>query len=224
LPAAVVAAVVGNLFVHLVGVDHASFPQLDGASVGQLARLAVTGVVCGIVAQIFVRMTEGVRDVLERRVRWSPLRPFLGGLAVVAATLLVGTTAYNGLSEPLVANAVRGLEVATWAFAAKLIFTALTAGSGFQGGEVTPLFVIGATLGSTMGSLLDVPLPIASGVAMVATFGAAAHAPVAVIVMGVELFGWRALPALVVTCGAARLVASRHHLYETLARDATASA
>ena len=68
-----------------------------------------------------------------------------------------------------------------------------------------------------MARLLDLPRSLVACVGLAATFGAAAHAPVACVVMGVELFGWHALPALIVACAVARVVASPRHLYEVLA-------
>lgn len=119
--------------------------------------------------------------------RWS-LRPAIGGLIVVALTGVVGTQDYLGLSLSLIADSYLG-HVPLSAFALKLLFTAITLGAGFQGGEVTPLFVIGATLGATMAAVLHVDPALLAAVGLVAVFAGATHTPLACTVTGVELFG-----------------------------------
>jgi H+/Cl- antiporter ClcA len=154
-----------------------------------------------------------VRKVFVRWMPWLPVRLAVGGAVVLAATLAVGTRDYNGLSLPLLDTALAGGTIAGAAFAWKAGFTAVTVGSGFRGGEVTPLFVIGATLGVTLAAWWGAPAGVLAAVGMVATFGAAANAPLASTVMGVELFGWYAFPLLVVGCVVARICSGPHHLY-----------
>ena len=136
-----------------------------------------------------------------------------GGVAVVALTLLVGTRDYLGLSIPLITSSVFGGSVVAAAFAWKLLFTAITVGTGFPGGEVTPLFVIGATLGVSLGRLLDVPTPLLAAAGFVAVFAGAAKTPLACIVMGVELFGWTPLLPLVLACGLSAAASGGHGIY-----------
>ncbi|WP_043610692.1 chloride channel protein, partial [Novosphingobium sp. B-7] len=85
-----------------------------------------------------------------------------------------------------------------WSWLLKLVFTVATLSAGFKGGEVTPLFFIGAGLGSALSLVLGLPVPLAAAVGMVALFGAAANTPVACAVMGLELFGIDAAPVLIV--------------------------
>ena len=117
------------------------------------------------------------------------LRAVIGGAVVVALTLLVGNQDYNGLSLQLIAKSLDGTGVVPWAFALKLIFTAVTLGSGFLGGEVTPLFVIGSTLGYTLAHPLGVDSTLLAAVGEMAVFAAAANTPLACAIMGIELFG-----------------------------------
>ncbi|MEO6712558.1 MAG: chloride channel protein, partial [Mycobacteriales bacterium] len=147
---ALVASVVGDHVVRALGVGHQVFPRfadLD-VSVWMIGRVAVAGLCCGLVARTFVALTHALKRGFAWAVAWPPARPVVGGALVVALTYAVGSRAYLGLSLPLVSASIApGVGVATFAFALKLLFTSLTLGSGFQGGEVTPLFVIGATLG-----------------------------------------------------------------------------
>ena len=138
---------------------------------------------------------------------------------VVALTLALGTRDYNGLSIPLVQASVGDHGVATWAFALKLLLTVITLGAGFQGGEVTPLFVIGATLGATLAGVLGLPVPLVAAIGFVAVFGAAANTPLACTIMGVELFGPGPLVPLAVGCVVAYVCSSHRGIYTSQRLD-----
>ena len=95
----------------------------------------------------------------------------------------------------------------------ELLFTALTLGSGFKGGEVTPLFFIGATLGNRLAALMGGPADLFAAVGFVAIFAGAANTPLACIVMGIELFGADAASYLAVGCVVAYLVSGHSGIY-----------
>ncbi len=209
------ASFVGAYVVDLLGVEHSPTPDLGrvGLDALLLLKVVLAGVAFGLVAVVFSRSTHLVRRGFAHALGWVPARPLVGGALVVALTLLVGTRAYNGLSLPLVATSFFGAPPPTWAFALKLVFTALTLGAGFVGGEVTPLFVIGATLGATLAGVLDVPVPFLAAMGFVAVFAAAANTPLACTVMGVELFGLGSVPYLAAACLVAYLVAPHEGIY-----------
>jgi H+/Cl- antiporter ClcA len=213
---ALAASLVGDLVVQGLGVDHLFTPtivevDLTAATIG---KVAVAGLVFGLVALAFSELTHGLKRLLATTVAYPPLRPFLGGLAVVGLTYAVGTRDYLGLSLGLIEVSLAGVAtVASLAFAWKLLFTAVTLGAGFQGGEVTPLFVIGATLGSTLGHLLGLPLPLAAALGFVAVFAGATNTPLACTIMGVELFGSGPFVLLLVACTASYLFSSHRSIY-----------
>ncbi|MEZ5139357.1 MAG: chloride channel protein [Acidimicrobiales bacterium] len=212
----VVAALVGDRVVRLLGVHHTATPQLDRIdwSVPLVAKVALAGVAFGLTAHAFVLATHGVKGALAARVGWSPLRPVVGGVAVILLTGAVGTHDYLGLSIPLIESSLAGgVGIVGAAFALKLLFTAVTLGSGFQGGEVTPLFVIGATLGVTLGRALGVPVELLAAVGFVGVFAGAANVPVACTVMGAELFGVHGVPLFAVACAASWAVSHPHGIY-----------
>ena len=202
VPAAA-AALVGDLVVRGLGVHH-EVPALVGPvdlSATLVAKVALAGLAFGLTAYAFSELTHGIRRVMAATVGWPPLRPFIGGFVVIAFTLIVGNQAYNGLSLGLAAEALAGgAGIISVAFAIKLVFTAVTLGSGFQGGEVTPLFVMGATLGVTLGRLLGVPVELMAAIGFVAVFAGAANVPLACTVMGAELFGADAIVLFAVAC------------------------
>jgi H+/Cl- antiporter ClcA len=213
-PACVVAALLGDRTVHWLGVHHASYPQLHGIGVVDVGATALVAPLFGLCAWLFIRLTDWVKATQRSRVRRPELRPLVGGVVVVALTLIAGTRQYSGLSLPLLARSfVPTAELGLGVWLAKLVMTSVTVGSGFAGGEVTPLFVMGGTLGSAVAAATGGPVALFAGVGMVATFGSAVNASLACAVMGVELFGRGAVVPLVVGCVIARFFSSGRSLY-----------
>ena len=210
-----VAALVGDRVVRLLGVHHTLTPELawTGLSWATALKLTIAGAAFGLISTVFSTVTHGIKWAAARTVGWAPARPLLGGVLVILLTWAFGTRIYNGLSIGLIEQSLFGGDVPTWGFAAKLLLTAVTLGAGFVGGEVTPLFVIGATLGATLAGELDLPVPLVAALGFVAVFAAAANAPLACIVMGAELFGAAALPYFVLVCLVAFAASSHRGLY-----------
>ncbi len=187
-----IAAVVGDLVVRLIGVDHAvytvtsGFPEISAQTV---LLVVIAGIVFGLTSLLFAEMTATIEHLSKRFFPVPTLRTFLGGFLVIAITLAFGTRAYNGLSLPLLADCFSGQSVPTLAFFFKLLLTAVTLGVGFKGGEVTPLFVIGATLGVTLSGPLGLEPDMLAALGFVAVFAAAANTPIACVIMGAEIFG-----------------------------------
>ena len=214
VPACVVAAFIGDRLVGALGVTHTQYVAIHAPSAHDLAAVALAAPAFGLCAWLFLHLTSLISREWRRRVTRSPLHPMLGGVIVVALTLALGTRDYNGLSLPLITRSFSLVEVGLWVWAIKLVMTAITVGSGFAGGEVTPLFVMGATLGAGIGNAVGGPVTLLAAVGLVATFGAAAHAPIACFVMGLELFGPSAALPLAVGCVIARVCTSKRSLYD----------
>ena len=208
------AALVGDRVTRVLGVHHPTYRAFPhaAASLPTLGRCALIGVGCGVVALAFVWLTEQIR-LLARRIAWAPLRPAVGGLAVIAMVGLVGNRDYLGLSGTLTNAALAGASIASFAFAGKLVFTAVTLGSGFQGGEVTPLFVIGTTFAAAAGPHIGLPAGVAAAVGFSATFAAAANTPITCTVLAAELFGSAVLPFAAVACVVAFACSTRRSIY-----------
>lgn len=212
---ALTASVVGDLVVQGLGYEHALRPQLDvPLDAWLLARLALAGLVFGLAGAVFAELTHAVRAGATRWVRWPALRAAVGGAAVVGLALLFGRQ-YLGLSLPLADGALAGGHVGWWVFALKILFTAVTLGSGFPGGEVTPLFVIGATLGGALAPALELDPALVAAVGFVAVFAGAANVPLACTIMGAELFGSGAIVAMAVGCVVAYVFSSHRGIYAT---------
>ncbi|MEI8002127.1 MAG: chloride channel protein [Actinomycetes bacterium] len=209
------ASVVGNLVVRGLGVHHGAVVPLGHVDLawGLAAKVALAGIAFALASIVFIDLIHGLTRVFAALVPWKPGRPAVGGLCVVGLTLLVGNQTYNGLSLPLLGRALDGLPISDWAFLLKIVFTAVTLGALFKGGEVTPLFVIGATLGASLAGVLGVPVPFLAALGFVAVFAGAANAPLACTIMGVELFGAGALPYFAIACVVAYACSSKRSIY-----------
>ena len=160
---------------------------------------------------LFVTATGMVRRQLGR-VAYPPLRAMIAGVIVVIGAGTLGRQ-YLSLSLPLATSSLAGVRPPGLAWLTKLGFTAVSIGGGIPGGEVTPLFVTGATLGGALAVVIHAPIAIFAGLGFVAVFAAAAKTPLACTVMFVELFGTDAATLALVTCGVARIVSGRHAIY-----------
>lgn len=186
----------------------------------ELLSACIAGAVFGVTALLFSWLTHRIGSVLRKHVAWAPLRPFLGGVVVAAAVFALGTTRYIGLGIPTIMAAFdRSLPAFDWI--AKLCFTAVTLGAGFKGGEVTPLFFIGATLGNALAHLLPLPFSLLAGMGFVAVFAGAANTPVAATLMAMELFGAETGSYAAIACVFAYLCSGNTGIYQSqrLAHD-----
>ena len=212
---ALAAAVVGDLVVGGLGYAHTTRLQLDvPLDAWLVARVAVAGLVFGLAGAAFVELTHAVRTRATRLVPWPPLRAAVGGAAIVGLALLFGRD-YLGLSLPLADSALAGSHIGWWVFVLKIFFTAVTLGTGFIGGEVTPLFVVGATLGGALAPVLGLDPRTLAAVGFVAVFAGAANVPLACTIMGAEIFGSGAIVVVAVGCVAAYVFSGHRGIYTT---------
>ncbi|MCP3166168.1 chloride channel protein [Myxococcus qinghaiensis] len=212
---ALVASVVGDLVTRGLGIHHTVYP-VPGVlplTAQVLGKWLVFAVGVAVVAVVFVEGLHRVKAVLEQRVRWLPLRMAMGGTAVVLLWLWVGTDAYLGLGVPGIVRAFEDPALPVSAFAWKLAFTVVTLASGFLGGEVTPLFFIGASLGNVLARVLGLPVDLGAAVGMAALFAAAANTPLALSIMAVELVGAGVLPHVMIVATVAYLLTGHRGIY-----------
>jgi H+/Cl- antiporter ClcA len=215
LAPALIASIVGDYVTRHLGVVHTHYPQAVYVELTPLlvAKLAAMGLGMALATIAFVESTHGLKRALEAHVPKLPLRMAVGGLAVVAMWKAIGTSDYLGLGVPTIVRAFTDPQVYRYAFAAKIVFTSVTLASGFLGGEVTPLFFVGATLGNSLAQPLGLPIALGAGVGIAAVFGSAANTPLALSVMTVELLGAPILPHVVIVCVIAYLLSGHRSIY-----------
>lgn len=199
---------------HAWGVEHTVYTmsEVPGLNIQTLLWVLLASLLFGLTAMLFSR-SIGFWSVLAKKyVSYAPFRPLLGGICIALCVWLMGTTKYIGLGVPVIVSSFT--EVQMWYdFLLKLLLTTFTIGVGFKGGEVTPLFFVGATLGSALSALLPLPVSFLAGLGFVAVFAGATNTPIACTLMGIELFGIEAGIYLGIACVAAYLFSGHTGIY-----------
>jgi H+/Cl- antiporter ClcA len=167
---------------------HYSIPVVPEITFTSLLWTILVSLLFGLAAMLFSRSTHFWQNLFSKTIPFPPLRPFIGGIILAITIYFIGTTKYIGLGIPMIVNAFSTPNT-SYDFLIKILFTGFTLGAGFKGGEVTPLFFVGATLGSALSVIVPLPIALLAGMGFVAVFSGATHTPIACTVMGMELFG-----------------------------------
>ena len=208
------AALAGFWVSSAMGVPPTRFtiPVLELLPVDML-RVAALAALCALVSIIFCRMLHALEHTAEHFLKNSWLRAAVGGAVLIALTLLLGTD-YNGAGMDIIEQALSG-EAKTMAWVWKILFTAVTIGCGFKGGEVVPSFFIGAAFGCVAGPLLGLDAGFAAGIGLICVFCGAVNCPLASVVLSVELFGAGNLLFFGMACAISYLLSGYCGLYSS---------
>ena len=214
----ILSAFIGDLVTHAWGVHHTIYKvsSIPPMSFSGVAYSMIVGIACGLVAMAFAKLTHFVSHTGRRVIANPALRPVAGGLIVTIAVFSIGTSRtlkYLGLGIPTIVASFSS-RVAPFDFAAKSVFTAVTLGTGFKGGEVTPLFYIGATLGNSLSHILPLPPSLLAAMGFAAVFSGAANTPIASTLMAVELFGAEAGAYAGIACVISYLFSGHAGIYQ----------
>jgi H+/Cl- antiporter ClcA len=172
----------------------------------------LAGVIFGLCAATFSKMIHWTGNIFKSKIKFPPFRPVLGGIIVAVAVFAIGSTKYIGLGIPTIVESF-DIQLPFYDFALKMIFTIITLASGFKGGEVTPLFFIGATLGSALSLFIPLPVGLLAGMGFVAVFAGATNTPLACMLMGIELFGSESGIYVAIACIISYLLSGRTSIY-----------
>lgn len=209
-----VASFAGDLTARTLGCTHAfnvigSVPAMEPATVAVVVAAAVA---FGLCARLFSLAIRTVKRFYSMRIENYLAAALTGSLVLLAVYAAFGLTRYGGLSEWLVGAGFAG-ETGPADIAAKLACTALTLGAGYQGGEVTPLFGIGAALGGWIADLTAMEPSFMAALGMVGVFGAALNVPITTIMLSVDMFGGEAAGYFVIVAFISYLVAGHRGVY-----------
>ena len=190
IPLSFITAYVAYFTVEFWQVKHTHYgiPILPEMNFTNILWVILASILFGLAAMLFSRSTHFWGALFSKTISFPPLRPFIGGIILALAIYFIGTTKYIGLGVPMIVDAFSNPN-ASYDFLLKILFTGFTLGAGFKGGEVTPLFFVGATLGSALSLIVPLPIALLAGMGFVAVFSGATHTPIACTVMGMELFG-----------------------------------
>lgn len=190
----VVASSVAFMLGQLCGVHSLATELLNIPTVNpvDMFRVAVLGILCAVVAFVFCRVLKGTALLYKKHLTNSFIRIVVGGLFIVLLTAIIGSTDYNGAGTGIILKALGG-QAEYFSFALKILFTAITLGAGYRGGEIIPTFFIGATFGCVVGGLIGIDPSFAAALGMVGVFCGVTNCPMTSIIISIELFGGQGL-------------------------------
>lgn len=216
-----VTAVLSDQVALLLDVHHTDYriAVVPALTFSKVAWTILVGILCGFVAILFSEGNRFFKSSFARLIAYPPLRPVIGGIIFAAIFFFFHTERYAGLGIPVIQEAFE--EPLPWYdFLMKTLLTTFTLGAGFKGGEVTPLFFVGATFGNALHYLIPLPMMLLAGVGFVSVFSGATNTPIACTIMGLELFGPTAGVYFFVGCimayvfsGQKGIYAAQPHLY-----------
>ena len=208
------AAIFANYFCESWDVTHTQYTITTVAEMTPVNLLwaVLAGIIFGLVAMLFSKSTHFWGNLFSKKIKYPPLRPFIGGVILAIAIYSMGTTKYIGLGIPTIVDAFN-IDLNSYDFLLKILFTSFTLGAGFKGGEVTPLFFIGAALGNVLIWFIPLPMALLAGMGFVAVFAGATNTPIACTVMGIELFGIDSGVFIALACSVAYLFSGHTGVY-----------
>ena len=208
------AALTGYLVSVLMGVPPTRFTvTVPGLEVRTMLLVMVLALLCAVVSILFCRGLHGVERLLKRTLKNPYLRVAAGAAVLIGLTLLTNGD-YNGAGMEVISRAIAG-QADPWAWVWKLLFTAITIGCGFKGGEVVPSFFVGAAFGCVAASWLGLPAGFGAAMGLVSVFCGAVNCPLASIILSVELFGSGDLLYFAMACSISYLISGYCGLYSS---------
>lgn len=228
------ASIIGNFTVSAWGLSHTHYhidfienktfflSEFLHWDVLLILKIIIASVAFGLASYLFATMVHSVKAVFASIFKTTWLIPFFGGIAIILLTFLVGKPDYLSLGiNPEYQGAVTivsafkagGADMFSWLW--KTVFTTFTLGTGFKGGEVTPLFYIGATLGNTLATFMDAPIGLFAALGFIAVFAGATNTPLACTFMGVELFGGQYVLFFAIACFTAYFFSGHSGIYSS---------
>lgn len=210
----IIASAVGAYIASLFDIAPTSFSVIGSIPTIELLtifKVIVLAVLCAAVSMLFcltLKKTHKLYDKIPNKT----VAAIVGGLAVAILTFIIGTTDYNGAGMDVIGRAVAG-EAEYEAFILKIIFTALTLGAGFKGGEIVPTLFVGATFGNVAGKLLGLGGSFGAGLGMAALFCGVTNCPLTSLILSIELFGTEGLIYYAVACAVSYKLSGYYGLY-----------
>jgi len=196
-----IAAFIADFTCTAWNVSHTqySIPMVPDPGAINLLWAVFAGIIFGLTSWFFSKSMHFWTSLFKSMIKYAPFRPMIGGIFIALAVYLIGNTQYIGLGIPVIVSAFSD-DLNSYDFLLKILFTSFTIGAGFKGGEVTPLFFIGATLGNALVWFVPLPVALLAGMGFAAVFSGATNTPIACTLMGIELFGMESAIFIGIAC------------------------
>ena len=211
----VFSSIVANRFAVNMGINPEAFtihgiPELTFTS---CAKIVLLGIFCAGLSVVFCIFLKGAGLFYNKFFKKPYIRIIVGGLLVIAITLLIGNYDYNGAGTDMIARAIAG-NVPAYAFLIKMLLTALTLAAGYKGGEIVPAFFTGATFGCLFGHIFGISPSLCAATGMLALFCGVTNCPIASMLIGFELFGFEGVSYILIAISISYMLSGYHGLYK----------
>lgn len=200
----------------LLGVEFEVYKiaQIPEESILMYGKVILIGLCCAMIGVIFCEVMHNFSKLLRFWIRNQYLLAFIGGVAIIILTTIVGNQDYNGAGTFVIERAIEG-EAEWYSFILKIIFTAITLSCGFKGGEIVPTFFIGATLGCVLGPIFGLPASFGAALGLIGMFCAVVNCPIASLILSVELFGAGRIIPFAIVCAVSYMMSGTYSLYSS---------
>lgn len=218
--AALVPCVVASLIGHAIaayfgtGAEVFLLSALPELTVFSAVRVCILAVLCALVSVVFCVLLHETGHLYQKYLRNTYVRIFVGGCIVIVLTLLVGDQRYNGSGIGLIEDCMEG-NAAPEMFVMKMLFTAVTLGAGYKGGEIVPSFCIGGTFGCLFGTLTGFSPSLCTAVGMTAVFCGVTNCPITSLLISFEMFGYEGMPYFLLAVAFSYMMSGYHGLYQS---------
>lgn len=208
------AAFVGNLVTMSLGINHLGYnvTGIPEITLVNVLKIILCAILFGLLGRTFSKVSGKLKEIFSKKIQNIVIRTFVGGVIIIILTYIVGTRDYLGLSIPLLNESFIS-RVSPLSFLLKLIFTAITLATGFQGGEVTPLFVMGATFGNMLSFIMNLSPSFLAELGLIGIFSGATNSPITSLVLGIEMFGSRGSGFMLMTCAISYIFSGHSGIY-----------
>lgn len=183
-------------------------------TLGSALLIGLLALLCALLSILFCKTLHGSEKLFKKYIKNPYVRIFVGGVLVILLTKLLNTTDYLGGGMNIIEEAVAGKVVAA-AFLLKLLFTAISLGSGFKGGEIVPTLFVGATFGCLFGQVIGFAPSLCAACGMIALFSAVTNSPLASLVLGFEMFGFEGMPFYLIAISIGYMESGYYGLYHS---------
>lgn len=198
----------------LFGVKPTSFgimivPELERHSIIEIIPFAV---LCALISRFFCFSIHRIKHIFAGYIENKYIRVLVGSVIIIIMTLISRGQMFNGAGGDVITESF-SKRAEFYVFIVKIIFTAVTLGCGFKGGEIIPAFFVGATFGSFASSFFGLNFSFGAGIGLISLFCGATNCPIASLLMSIELFGIEAVPFFALVCGISYLISGDTGLY-----------
>lgn len=210
-----VSSFVGHLVTKAWGVrhEHHVIENIPSLTTMTIMKVILLSIIFGLTSVLYSQLRHSIKSLSEKYIKNLMLRAMFGGIIIIILTYLVGTRDYLGRGVPMVEKAFIEPVQNPLTFLYKIIFTAITMGTGFRGGEVIPLFVVGSTLGNSLAPIVNLPLSFLAALGFIAVFCGASNAPISCFIFSIEVFEGKGVVYFFMACLISYIFSGHHGIY-----------